>query len=136
MCLPLHILCLRVLVGVCVTCGTLFLEPDSLGSTIGMCSWNNVKQTGHLPLPNVGASSDIYVREVLLHASSHLLARLCEQNGDAERHDKARATAVSWPKDTCPHGVWHNPGHLCFDDSCSPDLSTLGAAHALKSSFS
>lgn len=120
-------------VSVCLwVCGTLFLEHDSLGSTMGVCSWKSVKQTGHLPLPNVGANSDIHVREVLLHASSHLLVRLCQQNGDAERHDKARATAVSWPTDTCPRGVWHKPGHLCFDESSSPGLSTLGAAHALK----
>lgn len=63
-----------------------------------MCSWNGVKQTGNLPLPNLDASNDIYVREGLPHASSHLLPRLCEQDGNAESHGKAKATAVSWPK--------------------------------------
>lgn len=58
-----------------------------------------------------------------------------EQNGNAERHGKARATAVSWPKDTCPHGVWHNPSHLHFDKSRSLGLSTTGAAHAPKAVF-
>lgn len=107
-----------------------------MGSTMGLCSWKNVKQTGHVPLANLGANSDIYVREVLPHGSSHLLARLREQNGDAGRHGKARATAVSWPKDTCSHGVWHNPGHLCFEESSGPGLSTLGVARALKDCFS
>lgn len=111
MCLHVHILCPCVWGGVGVT---LFLEHASMGSTIRLCCWNNVKPTGHPPPPHLGANSDIYVREVLPHASSHLLARLREQNGDPERHGKARATAVSWPKDTCPRGVWHNPGHPCF----------------------
>lgn len=71
-----------------------------------MCSWNCVKQAGHLPLPNVGASSDIHVREMLPHTSLHLLPGLSEQNGSAESCGKARATAVSWPRDTS-HGVWH-----------------------------
>lgn len=55
-----------------------------------------------------------------------------EQNGNAEKHDNARATAVSWPQDTHPHGVWHNPFHLHFDKSSNLSLSTTGAPHALK----
>lgn len=58
-----------------------------------------------------------------------------EQNGSAERHGKARATAVSWPKNTCPYGVWHSPGHLHFDESSSLCLPTKGVAHALKGYF-
>lgn len=65
-----------VSVGVLVTCRSLFLEHGSRDSTVGMCSWNDVKHTGSLPLPDLGANSDIYVREVLPHASSHLLPGL------------------------------------------------------------
>lgn len=46
-----------------------------------MCSWNDIKQAGNVLLPNLGANGDIHVREVLPHASSHLLPGLCEQNG-------------------------------------------------------
>lgn len=55
-----------------------------------------------------------------------------EQNGNAEKHGKARATAVSWPQDTLPRGFWHNPIHIHFDESSSLGLSTTGAPHALK----
>lgn len=55
-----------------------------------------------------------------------------EQNGNAEKHGNARATAVSWPRDTHPRGVWHNPVHPHFDTSSNLGLSTTGASHTLK----
>ena len=66
----------------CVSaCGAVFLEPDCKDSTVGVCSWSNIKRTGSPPRPKSGANGDMYVREVLPHASSHLLPGLCEQNG-------------------------------------------------------
>lgn len=64
-----------------MACGTVFLEPDCKDNTVGMCSWSNIKQTGSPPRPKSGANGDMYVREVLPHASSHLLPGLWEQNG-------------------------------------------------------
>lgn len=127
---------LCVLVNMRATCQALFLEHDSKGSTFGLSSWNHIKPTGDLPLPNLGTSTDMYVRELLPQASSHLLPGLFEQNGNAESHSKAKATAVSWPKDTYPHGVWHNLGHIHFEGSSHPGLSTTGVTRELKCCYS
>ena len=117
-----------------MTCRTLLLERDSKESTGGVCSWNDVKHTGHLPLPHRGANSDMYVREALPRASP-ICSPGFEQNGSAEKHGKARATAVSWPKDTRPHGAWHKPGRPHSDEGRSLGLPTPRVAHALKGYF-
>lgn len=76
--------------GSLTTCQILFLEHDSKDSRAGMCSWNNVKQTGHPPLPSLGASRDMHVRETLPHTALHLLLALFEQNGHAGSRGRAR----------------------------------------------
>lgn len=69
------------------------------------------------------------------HAPLPICCPSFEQNGRAERHGKARATAVSWPKDTCPRGAWHKPCRRHVDESRGLGPSTPGVAHARKGYF-
>ena len=94
-----------------MACGTVFLEPDCKDNTVGMCSWSNIKQTGSPPRPKSGANGDMYVREVLPHASSHLLPGLWEQNG------MLRGTA--------------KPGSLLSVGPRSPALAVFGTTQVI-----
>ena len=94
-----------------MACGTVFLEPDCKDNTVGMCSWSNIKQMGSPPRPKSGANGAMYVREVLPHASSHLLPGLCERNG------MLRSTA--------------KPGPLLSVGPGSPALAVFGTTQVI-----